>query len=62
MYYDIELRGNRKAGDAGTAIATTTIVTKNRIFVPVPRQLAECFRVADSPVEFWMRFDLLGHK
>jgi molecular chaperone HtpG len=63
MYYDIELRGNRSAGDAGgTALATTTIVTKNRIFVPVPQQLAECFRVTDSPVEFYVRFDLLGHK
>lgn len=63
MYYDIELRGNRSAGDAGgTAVATTTIVTKNRIFVPVPQQLAECFRVTDSPVEFYVRFDLLGHK
>ncbi len=63
MYYDIELRGNRSAGDAGgTAVATTTIVTKNRIFVPVPQQLTECFRVTDSPVEFYVRFDLLGHK
>lgn len=63
MYYDIELRGNRSAGDAGgTAVATTTIVTKNRIFVPVPPQIAECFRVTDSPVEFYVRFDLLGHR
>lgn len=63
MYYDIELRGGRSAGDAGgTALATTTIVTKNRIFVPVPQQLAACFRVTDSPIEFYVRFDLLGHK
>jgi molecular chaperone HtpG len=53
----------QSAGDAGgTAVATTTIVTKNRIFVPVPQQLAECFRVTDAPVEFYVRFDLLGHK
>jgi len=62
MYYDIELRGNRFAGDAGgTAVATTTIVTRNRIFVPVPPQLYECFHVTDSAVEFYVRFDLLGH-
>jgi molecular chaperone HtpG len=62
LYYDIELRGNRSAGDAGgTAVVTTTIVTKNRIFVPMPQQLAECFRVTDAPVEFYVRFDLLGH-
>lgn|GEM_PF-1609633 len=63
LYYDIELRGSRTAGDAGgTALITTTIVTKNRIFVPVPPQLAECFLVTDTPVEFYVRFDLLGHK
>jgi molecular chaperone HtpG len=63
LYYDIELRGNRTAGDAGgTPVITTTIVTKNRIFVPVPPQLAGCFLVADTPVEFYVRFDLLEHK
>ena len=63
LYYDIELRGSRTAGDAGgTPVITTTIVTKNRIFVPVPLQLAKCFLVADAPVEFYVRFDLLGHK
>ncbi|MFA7281166.1 MAG: ATP-binding protein [Sterolibacterium sp.] len=62
LYYDIELRGARSAGAAGgTPLITTTIVTKNRIFVPVPPQLAECFKVADSAVEFYVRFDLLGH-
>lgn len=62
LYYDIELRGNRSAGDAGgTPVVTTTIVTKNRVFVPMPQQLVECFRVTDAPVEFYVRFDLLGH-
>lgn len=61
LYYDIELRGSRSAGDAGgTSLTTTTIVTKNRIFVPVPEQLTECFRVSDSAVEFYVRFDLLS--
>ncbi|MBT2304538.1 ATP-binding protein [Variovorax paradoxus] len=63
LYYDIELRGARTAGAAGgTPLITTTIVTKNRIFVPVPSQLMECFKVADDPVEFYVRFDLLGHQ
>jgi len=62
LYYDIELRGTRSAGAAGgTPLITTTIVTKNRIFVPIPPQLAECFKVTDTPVEFYVRFDLLGH-
>lgn len=62
LYYDIELRGARSAGPAGgTPLITTTIVTKNKIFVPIPPQLTECFKVADTPVEFFVRFDLLGH-
>lgn len=63
LYYDIELRGSRTAGAAGgIPLRTTTIVTKNRIFVPVPAELMECFRVADNPVEFYVRFDRLAHK
>lgn len=62
IYYDIELRGSKSAGEAGgTAMATTTIVSSNRIFVPVPPQLERCFQVTDSPVEFYVRFDLLTH-
>lgn len=61
LYYDIELRGSRTAGAAGGApILTTTIVTKNRIFVPVPPQLLDCFQVTTDPVEFYVRFDVLG--
>lgn len=62
IYYDIELRGSKFAGEAGgTAMPTTTIVSSNRIFVPVPPQLESCFQVTDSPVEFYVRFDLLTH-
>lgn len=63
LYYDIELRGNRSAGDAaGLALLTTTIVASNRIFVPIPQALMPCFDVTDSPMEFFVRFDLLIHK
>src|SRR5690606_4216899 len=35
LYYDIELRGKRSAGEAGgLALITTTIVANNRIMVP----------------------------
>lgn len=62
LYYDIELRGKRSAGEAGgMALVTTTIVANNRIMVPVPAALAECFRISDSAVEFYVRFDLLTH-
>lgn len=63
LYYDIELRGNRSAGAAGgSPILTTTIVTKNRIFIPIPTPILDCFSVANGPVEFLVRFDLLSHK
>lgn len=63
LYYDIELRGARNAGAAGGCpLITTTIVTKNKIFVPVPPALMDCFKVSDDPVEFYVRFDMLGHK
>lgn len=62
LYYDIELRGLRSAGDAGgSALTTTTIVANNRILIPVPAALTDCFQVSDGPVEFYVRFDLLMH-
>ena len=39
---------------------TTTIITKNRIFVPVPADLIDAFRVTEGAKEFFVRFDLLS--
>lgn len=62
LYYDIELRGAQTVGAAGgMPVITTTIVTKNRIFVPIPEPLTEYFKVTQNPVEFYVRFDLLGN-
>lgn len=60
LYYDIELRdaiANNKTG--GGMFATTTLITKDRIFVPVPEILEPEFQVAKGPREFFVRFDLL---
>ena len=63
LYYDIELRGPQTVGAAGgMPVSTTTIVTKNRIFVPVPAPLMDCFNISGDPVEFYVRFDLLGNQ
>jgi molecular chaperone HtpG len=61
LYYDIELRepiDHAKAG--GGMFPTTTLITKNRIFVPVPMALAEEFKVSGGPKEFFVRFDILS--
>jgi molecular chaperone HtpG len=61
LYYDIELRqpiDHSKAG--GGMFPTTTLITQNRIFVPVPRTLAEEFKIVGGPKEFFVRFDVLS--
>lgn len=61
LYYDIELRDpieHTKAG--GGMFSTTTLITKKRIFVPVPDTLADEFKIATGPKEFFVRFDMLS--
>lgn len=60
LYYDIELREpieHTKAG--GEMLQTTTLITKKRIFVPIPNILKKGFQIADGPKEFFVRFDIL---
>jgi molecular chaperone HtpG len=61
LYYDIELREPiNHAKASGGMFRTTTLITKNRIFVPVPETLAEEFKIAKGPKEFFVRFDILS--
>lgn len=60
LYYDIELKSPLETGKTGGAMfPTTTIVTKNRIFIPVPWDLEHAFQVTDEGKEFYVRFDTL---
>ena len=60
LYYDIELKEPLKSDDTGGAmLPTTTIVTKNRIYIPVPKALEPAFQVADGVKEFYVRFDTI---
>lgn len=60
LYYDIELRIPLETEQTGGAMfPTTTIVTSNRIFVPVPEDLDPAFRIGDTPKDFYVRFDTI---
>jgi molecular chaperone HtpG len=62
LYYDIELRNplEQKSAGGGT-FPTTTLITKKRIFIPVPSELSDEFRVETGSREFFVRFDLLSN-
>lgn len=61
LYYDIELRNQiEKTKTGGGMFPTTTLFTKDRIFIPVPDALVEEFKIASGPKEFFVRFDLLS--
>jgi molecular chaperone HtpG len=60
LYYDIKLKeplGIQTTG--GAMFPTTTIVTKNRVFVPVPKVLEPAFQITDGAKEFFVRFDTI---
>ena len=60
LYYDIELKTPLETEQTGgQMLATTTIVTKNRIYVPVPKLLETAFQVTDGTKEFFIRFDTI---
>lgn len=61
LYYDIELRNPIEHTKAsGGMFPTTTLITKKRIFVPIPETLAEAFKITTGPKEFFVRFDILS--
>ena len=60
LYYDIELKVPLDIDQTGgRMLPTTTIVTKNRIYVPVPKALEPAFQATDGTKEFYVRFDTI---
>jgi molecular chaperone HtpG len=60
LYYDIKLKEPLETQTTGGAMfPTTTIVTKHRIFVPVPKVLEPAFLITDGAKEFYVRFDTI---
>jgi len=59
LYYDVELREPLAESEAGGSLfPTTTLITKARIFVPVPDALIDAFKITTGPREFYVRYDL----
>src|SRR5204863_5962442 len=57
LYYDIELKEPLKTSTTGGAMfPTTTIITKDRIYVPVPKVLEPAFQIVSGAKEFYVRF------
>lgn len=60
LYYDIKLKEPLETQTTGGAMfPTTTIVTKGRIYVPVPKVLEPAFKITDGAKEFYVRFDTI---
>lgn len=58
LYYDIELFEDIGGNAGGGVFPTTTIVTKNKIFVPIPSELKPFFDLKEKEKrEFYVRFD-----
>ncbi|MCF6252498.1 MAG: ATP-binding protein [Methylococcaceae bacterium] len=60
LYYDIELK-ERLMNEAtgGMAIPTTTILTEDRIFIPIIDELVEYFDIKEGRKEFFVRHDII---
>lgn len=60
LYYDIELK-EKLADDTtgGKAIPTTTIITDNKIFIPIINELSEYFDIKEGTKEFYVRYDVI---
>ena len=63
MYYDIDLKEPLPDNlTGGTSIVSTTIMTKNKIFVPIVSQMYDYFNLKQhlGKLEFYVRFDTLN--
>ena len=60
LYYDLELLEDIGRNTGGDVFTTTTIITKNRIFIPIPEFLTKFFDLKKiEKREFYVRFNTL---
>jgi len=61
LYYDIELKQRLEDDSAGGgSFPTTTIVMKNRIFIPIPDKFVDFFQISQGTREFFVTYDTIG--
>ena len=60
LYYDIELKTPLAEHQAnGMMLPTTTLILKDRLFVPVPTELEAEFRITEGAKQFYVNFDTI---
>jgi molecular chaperone HtpG len=60
LYYDIELK--EKLSDettGGKPIPSTTIITENKVFIPIINELNSYFDIKEGTKEFYVRYDII---
>ncbi|MDL2320311.1 hypothetical protein LJC45_04170 [Alistipes sp. OttesenSCG-928-B03] len=58
LYYDLELTHKIPNSTGGQAIKSTTIITKDKIFVPIVEELYDYFDLkSEEKLKFYVRFD-----
>jgi len=60
LYYDVEILEDTGRLTGGGIFPTTTIITKHRIFIPVPDPLRKFFEIAEGKRKFYVRFDTIS--
>lgn len=60
IYYRIELLEDDEGIAGGRVFSTTTIVTKDRIFIPVPKSLERFFLAEEGKKQFYVTFDTIS--
>ena len=58
LYYDMELKKHLdRELTGGKMLPTTTIITKNKVFVPIPHELEDYFSLREGSLNFTIHYD-----
>ncbi|MCQ2361042.1 MAG: ATP-binding protein [Paludibacteraceae bacterium] len=61
LYYDIELEKKLRDNEiGGDEFRSSTIITKDKIFIPVINKLADYFNISTGQLKFTVRFDIVN--